>query len=232
MSVFLSLSHTHTLIFVPARTDQLALCSASCRIAVCCVQYSHLFMSHRPPQIDCSTLPLCTRATALVVGGKCHKIYICCASCRVKPAKLLTDDVEFLINHSRQYRESTQTFQKIHTYIAWCDRLRAAASLHPEGCSGGFSVSDPLLENTDLFSSRRSGQPQQYPCRREQRETWRRGSDKICRSRSYSPITLGSFQTCTNAVMGMRFCVQQSTLCYYITLSKNTGIAWTRMEEP
>lgn len=36
-----------------------------------------------------------------------------------------------------------QTFRKIHTYIAWCDRLCAAASLHP--------VSDPLLENTDLF---------------------------------------------------------------------------------
>lgn len=61
-------------------------------------------------------------------------------------------------------------------------------------------------------------------------EMW--GSDKICRSRSYSPITLGSFQTCTSAVMGMRFCVQQSTLWHYITLSKNTGIAWTRMEEP
>lgn len=44
-----SLSYTHTQILPPSlfqHTDHLALCSASCWIAVCCVQYSHLFMSH------------------------------------------------------------------------------------------------------------------------------------------------------------------------------------------
>lgn len=57
-SAFLSLSslfrHAH----------QPALRSASCRTAICCVQYSHLFMSHWPPRTHCSTLPLCTCATA------------------------------------------------------------------------------------------------------------------------------------------------------------------------
>lgn len=70
--------------------------------------------------------------------------------------KLLRQDGEFLASHGRRRQESSdgrERFRKIHTHIAWCDRLRAAASLHPEGCSTGFSGSDPPLENADLRST-------------------------------------------------------------------------------
>lgn len=43
--------HTHTALSFTMRThtQHTPCCSMSCRIAVCCVQYSHLFMSHWPP---------------------------------------------------------------------------------------------------------------------------------------------------------------------------------------
>lgn len=156
-----------------------------------------------------------------LVGGERHGICI-----RGKLAcKLLRQDGRggggFLASHGRRRQESSdgrERFRKIHTYIAWRDRLRAAASLHPEGCSTGFSGSDPPLENADLrstpaalagFSSIPAG-----------------GSGETRRGDKYAgqEVTLRSSQTCANAVVGMHSCVQQATLWHYATLSKNTGI--------
>lgn len=66
----------------------LALCGVSCQIAVCCVQYSHLFMSHWPAhRLLHPAASVCSRQSKLhfpCSGRECYKIYSQCADSRTR----------------------------------------------------------------------------------------------------------------------------------------------------
>lgn len=200
MSVFLSLSHTHTHLCSnthrPTRSLQRVLPDSDLLCTVQSSVYESLTTTERLQHVA----SVYSRYSSLVLLEANATKFTFTVQAAELAYKLLMADVEFWINSAERRR--MQTFRKIHTYVAWCDRLCAAASLHPEGCSTGFSVSDPLLENTDLSSPAALASLSSIPAGGS-REAW--GSDKICRSRSYSPITLGSFQICNKAVVGDAF---------------------------
>lgn len=116
----------------PARSPQRVLPDGDLLCSVQSSVYESLTAADRLQHVACVYLRY---SSLLPVGGECHGIHICCELA----CKLLRRDGEFLTSHGRRCPESPdgrERFRKkIHTYIGWCDRLRAAASLHPEGCS-------------------------------------------------------------------------------------------------
>lgn len=93
ISLTLSLSHctlSFTLLSLFQQTHHLPLCSVSCWIAALCLQYSHLFMSHRPPhRYTALTASLYSHCILVleqeVTRGKVHvtKFTVKCANCRI-----------------------------------------------------------------------------------------------------------------------------------------------------
>lgn len=228
MSVFLSFSHTHLCSNThrPTRSLQCVLPDSDLLCTVQSSVYESLTTTDRLQHVASvysrySSLVLLLEANVTKCTFTVQAAELAC--------KLLMEDVEILINHSRQYRESTDGCEHLEKFILTSPGVTVCALLllfilrdvQPDFLSQAWKT--PICSSPAALASLSS-----IPAEGS-RETW--GGDQICRSRSYSLITLGCFQTCTNAIMGMRLCVQQSTLWHYITLSKNTGIAWTRMEE-
>lgn len=148
----------------------------SCWIAVCCVQYSHLFMSHWPPHRH--TAPYCLYVFPLELTvllfrrGNVTRSTVTLQTAE-SGCKLQQQDAEFQvkINHMKLCNRSEGgsmllrwMLGKINTYIAWCNCMCTTAFLHREECLARLSVSDPLPEHAVVSCFSCSGQPHQYVC--------------------------------------------------------------------